>query len=89
MLIAPQAEKAPSLPAIMRSSSNQTNWRVLTQKGQSLSLGDTIAMQIKPAAPGAEPGRLNEYRFVSLEAAVERVELSFMEKLRAQYKLPF
>jgi hypothetical protein len=44
-----QAEKAPSLPAIKRSSSQQTNWRVLTQKGQSFSLGDTICMQITPA----------------------------------------
>ncbi len=55
-----QAEKAPSLPAIMRSSVNQTNWRVLTQKGQSLSLGDTICMQIRPARawPGAAPPAL-------------------------------
>jgi hypothetical protein len=52
-----RAEKAPSVPAIMRSSSGQTNWRALNQKGQSFSLGDTICLQIRPAPAGQEPGR--------------------------------
>ena len=39
----------------MRSSSQQTNWRALSQKGQSLSLGDTICMQLKPARASPLP----------------------------------
>ena len=83
-----RAEKAPSVPAIMRSSSGQTNWRALNQKGQSFSLGDTICLQIRPAPAGQEPGRMNEYKLMSLEAPPPP-EMSFMEKLRSQYKIPF
>ena len=83
-----RAEKAPSVPGIMRSSSGQTNWRALNQKGQSLSLGDTICMQIRPAPLGQEPGRMNEYKFTSLEEAPPP-ELTFMEKMHMQFKMPF
>lgn len=81
-----RAEKAPSIPAIMRSSSQQTTWRALTQKGQSLSLGDTLCMQLKPAPLGKPPGRLNEYIVVSLDTAPPP-EPSFFDKLR--FKMPF
>ena len=84
-----RAEKAPSQPAIMRGSANQTNWRVLTQKGQSFNLGDVVCMQVKPAPLGVEPGRLNEYRLVSLDTEPEKPP-SFMDKLKSQgFKLPF
>ena len=38
-------------------------WKLLTQKGQSLSLGDALALQLKPPrAHGEEPQRTSEYR---------------------------
>jgi hypothetical protein len=83
-----RAEKAPSLPAIMRSSSGQTNWRALNQKGQSLNLGDTICLQIRPAPLGQEPTRMNEYKFVSLEAPPPP-EPGFFDKMKASLKIPF
>ena len=83
-----RAEKAPSLPAIMRSSSGQTNWRALNQKGQSLNLGDTICLQIRPAPLGQEPARMNEYKFVSLEAPPPP-EPGFFDKMKANFKMPF
>jgi len=82
-----RADKSPSIPAIKRSGSGQTNWRALSQKGQSLSLGDTICLQIKPAAPGKEPGTISEYRFVPLDAPPSR-EPTLIEKMR-KMGLPF
>ena len=79
-----RAAKAPSIPAIMRSSSQQTNWRALTQKGQSLSVGDTICMQLKPMPAGQPVGRLNEYRFVELDSAPPP-ELGWWEKIKLQH----
>jgi hypothetical protein len=42
------------------------------------------------AVGGAEPGRLNEYRLLSLEdASAGERELGFFETLRLKYKIPF
>jgi hypothetical protein len=62
-----RAAKSPSLPAILRSSTQQAAWRPLTEKGQSLALGDTLCMQLRPAPPGQPPETKDVYRLVTLD----------------------
>ena len=83
-----RADKAPSVPAIKRTSSGNNSWRALTQKGQSLNLGDTLCLQIKAGAPGTEPTALHVYKLVILEEPSPIVELSFMDKLKQSIGLP-
>ena len=46
------------------------------------------ALQIRPAPLGQEPTRMNEYKFVSLEAPPPP-EPGFFDKLKASFKMPF
>lgn len=83
-----RADKSPSIPAIKRTSTGQNTWRALSQKGQSLALGDTLCLQIKPGPPGTEPGALHVYKLVILEEPPAVMELSFMDKLKMSLGLP-
>ena len=83
-----RADKSPSVPAIKRTASGQKTWRALSQKGQSLALGDTLCLQIKPGAPGQEPGAIHEYVMVTIEAPPLVKELGFFDKLKMQVGLP-
>jgi hypothetical protein len=83
-----RADKSPSVPAIKRTASGQKTWRALSQKGQSLALGDTLCLQIKPGAPGQEPGAIHEYVMVTIEAPPLVKELGFFDKLKMQIGMP-
>lgn len=64
-------ERAPSIPAIKRATGPAGGgaWKLLTNKGQSLRLGDHVCMQLKPGGVGKEPQPVSAYVLAPLDEA--------------------
>lgn len=61
-----RGEKANSVPGVKRGDNP---WRLLTERGQTLSQGDRVAMQYKKV--GQKEDLINEYLYVPLDQAPE------------------